>query len=295
MPRVWVRVSVRNVHSLRRQRGLVGLLLAIVLLLIAGVMLLAMLNRAISSRSARQSEVQAPMTRIQAALLEYVRINRRLPCPAAPTLDGGSPVPNNATAACTNPDGTVPWAVLGLSQADVLDPWGRKISYRVVSGARSATTANGLDQSQCDTAIVVPPADPAKYSIDSTTNMCRRSDPPSATLNPRALLSQLPAIPALIVTDMSVPKNDVAYVLINHGETGRGAYLVGGQRLLPLPVAGSSEALNTGAGVSYAKIAANASVAITDPAYFDDVVVYERLGDLIAKAGLQARDWVDLP
>ena len=279
---------------LRRQAGLAGLVIAILLVLIAALALTQTQGRSTSVQSTRNSEAQVPMLRIQASLLNFVRLNRRLPCPAAPLLDSGLPTPNGPTVApafaCNNPDGTVPWAVLGLSASDVLDPWGRKISYRVVSGSKSATVIDGLDRSQCDTDILIPALPPRNNLPDATTGLCQMS----ATLAPRTLISSLVGIPSLTVNDKGVLVNGVAYVLVSHGETGRGAYLTGGQRLLPLPAMGGAESSNASVG-SYAKATPNTTIAADQPTFFDDVVVYDLLATLIEKSGLGARDWPDVP
>jgi hypothetical protein len=234
------------------------------------------------------------MTRIQGALLEFVRINKRLPCPAAPNVDTGIPVPNGATVtpppACPFPNGTVPWAALGLSADDALDPWGRKISYRVATGQKSATGLDGLDRSQCDSIIIPPPIPADAYQPDALTGLCKRPVFPAIT--PRTLVSNLSAIPSLTINDMGVNVNGVAYVLVSHGETGRGAYLPGGQRLLPLPTTGGAEALNAGITI-FAKANANTTVSVDQTIFFDDVVVYELLTNVIAKAGLAPRNWPD--
>jgi type II secretory pathway pseudopilin PulG len=282
-----------NVRSLHHQTGLIGLVIVVLLVLLAGFALVQMQGRNISLQASRNSEALVPMSRIQAALLEFVRLNKRLPCPAAPLLDTGLPVPNGPTvtppSACNNPDGTVPWAVLGLSAGDALDPWGRKISYRVVSGLKSATVTDGLDRSACDTLLLVFALPPGDNSPD-TTGLCKKP----VTAAPRTLVTSLTGIPGLVVHDKGTTINGVAYVLVSHGETGRGAYLAGGQRLLPLPAPSGLEALNTGIA-DYARATPNTTVPADQAAFFDDVVVYELLTNLIDKSGLAARNWPDIP
>jgi type II secretory pathway pseudopilin PulG len=291
---VLAREFAHNVRSRHYQTGLAGLVIVVLLVLLAGFALVQMQGRGISLQASRNSEAIVPMSRIQAALLEFVRVNKRLPCPAAPSLDTGLPVPNGPTVtpppACNHPDGTVPWAVLGLSANDVLDPWGRKISYRVISGSRSATVAEGLDRSACDSEIIVPALPPQDNLPDLVTGLCKK--PVAAT--PRTLITNLTSIPGLTVYDKGTTINGIAYVLVSHGETGRGAYLLGGQRLLPLPAGGGAEASNAGFG-SYAVATPNTTVSIDQTAYFDDVVVYELLIKLIDNSGLAARNWPDIP
>ena len=272
------------------QRGLVGIVIVVTLVLVAGLALIQMQGRNITLQSSRNSEALIPFTRIQTALLDFARINKRLPCPANPLNDTGVPQPINPTATCSNPDGTVPFAVLGLSANDVLDPWGRKISYRVWwDSANSATVFEGLDRSQCDSIIVTAAISLGGNGVDPITGFCKK--PVSAT--PRTLISNLGNL-GLTVKDNNASVSGVAYVLISHGETGRGSYLPGGQRLLPLPVAGSEEELNTGIA-QYAKSTPDTTVDISQIKFYDDIVVYEKLKDIIDKSGLKARDWPDIP
>lgn len=282
-----------NVPARNYQTGLTGLIIVVLLVLLAGFALVQMQGRNISLQVSRNSEALVPMSRIQSALLEFVRLNKRLPCPAAPLLDTGLPVPDGPTVtpplACNNPDGTVPWAVLGLSAADALDPWGRKISYRVVSGLKSATVTDGLDRSQCDAELVVFASPPGDNSPD-TAGLCKKP----VTVAPRTLVTNLTGIPSLTVNDKGTTISGVAYVLVSHGETGRGAYLRGGQRLLPLPPVGGAEASNAAVG-SYVVSTPNTTVAPDQAAFFDDIVVYELLSNLIEKSGLVARNWPDIP
>ena len=292
MQPVSAREFVLNMQRRFHQRGLAGLIIVLLLALIAGFALTRMQGHGISRQASRNSEASIPMLRVQAALLDFARLYKRLPCPAAPLLDLGLPAPNGptvGTATCSNPDGTVPWAVLGLSANDVLDPWGRKISYRVVSGKKSATVSDGLDRSQCadKATAAVPPHDNLP---DPATELCKTS---GATL-PRTSTASLNPIPSLSVNDKGTWVSGVAYVLVSHGETGRGAYLTGGQRLLPLPTAGGAEASNVGVG-SYVVATPNTTVAVDLAAFFDDVVVYESLINLIDKSGLAPRNWPDIP
>jgi len=100
----------------------------------------------------------------------------------------------------------------------------------------------------------------------------------------------LTGIPSLTVNDKGANVTGVAYVLVSHGETGRGAYLPSGQRLLPLPASGGAEASNASVG-SYAITTSNSTAAVDQATFFDDIVVYESLINLIEKSGLAARNW----
>jgi len=89
----------------------------------------------------RYSGTEAQLEEIRDALIAFAVVNRRLPCPADPTLAdtvAGAGLERVPTAAgCTGGIvGAVPWATLGLSQ---VDGWGRRFTYRVSAGfARQA-------------------------------------------------------------------------------------------------------------------------------------------------------------
>lgn len=72
---------------------------------------------------------------VQAALVEYLRRNGELPCPAQPQdydPDAGDPL-GIARTTCNNTtdDGVVPFRTLGLPQATAYDGYGRLFSYHV--------------------------------------------------------------------------------------------------------------------------------------------------------------------
>lgn len=113
-------------------------------------------------------------------------------------------------------------------------------------------------------------------------------------LSLRTTFTNLIPSPSFTITDNGSSVSGVVYVLISHGETGRGAYLPGGQRLQPLPLAGSDEELNTGT-TKYVKSVPNTTMDVNQVGFFDDIVVYVNLQDLIDKAGLKARKWPDVP
>lgn len=63
---------------------------------------------------------------------------------------------------------------------------------------------------------------------------------------------------------------------------------------MPLPTAGGAEASNAGV-VSYVLGTPNTTVLVDQATFFDDLIVYESLTNLIEKSGLAARDWPDFP
>lgn len=266
-----------------RQQGASGLFVAIILVLVAvGALAVLAISRS-TSQNDRGMQAAVRMKAIQAALQGFVAANGRLPCPARPTLGTGDADPDSATADCNFTQGTVPWHTLGLKPEDAIDPWTNKISYRVYTGAAgSLAQAEGASLVQCDT---VEPS-PAGVSpvAGSAGGLCR---PTQNTTEAQFLVGK-----GFTVTQFGAAVNGVAYVLISHGPSGRGAYTSAGvQQVLP---AGTDESTNLAAapvGGFVAKAHSDPAVVVTDNTFFDDTIAFAQLDDLIRKSGRMARDW----
>jgi type II secretory pathway pseudopilin PulG len=180
-----------------------------------------------------------------AAIANYVAINKRLPCPAdglatnglelrAPAVAGYSVDcvfgPPNATSYQLT--GVLPWATLGLSASEAIDGWNRKFTFRVAFGL---TRDSALDMSACDSigTAATTPAD-VNFAVASTvinTNLCNTAlsctgvgttctDPKKYLFNKgfRVLDGN-----GNVIADPSA-YTGAAYVLISHAENAVGAY-----------------------------------------------------------------------
>jgi hypothetical protein len=260
----------------RPQRGF-SLLFLVVGLLLAAVTVFAvtLINR--TSRGAGQAEVtKNNMATVRDALVAYVTLNGRLPCPAKPSALDGKADPETPIQNCNTPAGVVPWATLGLPADVAEDGWNRLISYRALDGARGLTQTGGASMVDCDIGLPFGPEDLP------TNGLCQANH-----LN---LEKQYLANKGLIVNDLANLVNGVAFVLVGHGESGLGAYGTSGTRM-PLP-ASAAESANTGAVGPFQQLAHSAPG--TEPSannHFDDTLVWMRLEDLIRKSGLAGRDW----
>lgn len=232
-----------------------------------------------TSRPSGQVEVtRTNFDKINTALIAFVTVNGRLPCPAKPGAVDGKADPDSATTNCGTPGGVVPWGTLGISAETAMDGWNRLISYRVLDGSRGLTQADGASMVNCDTY--------RPYSVDPLpgTGLCKADH--------SNLASQFLANKGLVINNDGTLVNGAAFVLISHGESGFGAYFSGGQRL-QLP-AGTAEVANTGTASPF-YLSAHSPPG-TDPAtagHFDDILVWMRIEDLVKKSGLTARDWPD--
>lgn len=256
---------------MNRQRGFTLIIMVATLLVTATVIFSIKILNANKAKVDRLAELNGKLETIKQSLVQFATVNGRLPCPAdgtllTPAADPGLASPVVATAACTNNQaaGVVPWATLGLSRETSIDPWGRKITYRVYQGATGFTRANGVG---CDTVL------------------------PNGS-NYRACTGGA----AMFTIVLAVPPNDnqAAFVLISHGETGAGARLPQGGQLLPLP---NGANINERNNIANAVAGTFSDIQQSDPTvvssavnHFDDILTYMTLDSLASAAG-RRKDW----
>ena len=117
----------------------------------------------------RRKETRAKLEALEQAMVRFVMVNRRLPCPADGVQGAANPTsgveqrndavtPATCTAMAT---GVVPWRSLGVPADAAMDAWGNLITYRVWArtsgGVGSAIKTSlamdeGMDFSKCDPA-----------------------------------------------------------------------------------------------------------------------------------------------
>lgn len=266
--------------------GIVAALSIAIILVLAGSIL------GISEiRAGRTERTLDGLTRIEDALIQFVAVNGRLPCPADGALDTGienpaDPNPQIGAATCTTLVGTVPWQTLGISQDFALDAWAQKISYRVFHGPTGLTRTGGASMTDCDlfdTGLSIPlPAN----------GLC---DPSHDNTAEQFLLGK-----GLSFDDKGTTTSGVAFVLISHGPTGNGAFLPGGNQK-PLPNAANvpewanaaNDTSNPAQRTFYARDFSDSSVSPADANHFDDLTRFIRIDELIRKAARGPRNWAD--
>lgn len=260
-----------------------GMAAVLVIFAIVGILAAVLIYNSLGTVSKRLDAAQTGATsfqKIHDALVRYVMLNQRLPCPASGTAQTGDADPNTATATCNTPAGVVPWNSLGLDKTDAIDPWGRYIFYRVYDGASGFTQANGLSLHNCldETVSTV-------YALSGAGSTCN-------SITHENTVSDFFVSKGLTVNDMGTAKAQVAYALISAGESGLGAFYPGGSTALSSPSTSSKEYLNAGSGGTYwITAASDPSVAATDAAHFDDVVSYAFANDVAKHAQLAGRPW----
>lgn len=227
----------RNVNIVRSKQGFTLLEMAIVIVIIG----LAMTMLFQTTRGMRDLEnrklVQQKLDVIDAALVNFIVINKRLPCPANGTiasgaLNAGVEIPSPATGICnaaTQIYGVVPWVTLGLTEADAQDPWLARMTYRV-DPALTQVTTRLMDMSNCDPSSL-------GFGGLGPGNTCKTPVPPCVGTNGCTTPSEFLIGKGLDVWDglngapgWAARQNNrstgtgAAYVIISHGPNGSGAY-----------------------------------------------------------------------
>ena len=286
---------------MQRSRGFT-LIEVLVVLLIFGVLIAmaAVITRAVTAAQ-KQSLTSTRLATIEAALVQFVMQQRRLPCPANGSLAsshnsaGAETNRDNVTGCTTNQQfGMVPYRVLGLAETDALDGWDRRLTYRVHP---LLAANNGMDMTLCDPAstvalgVAAAACDPActSASLGSCT-------PPHNWLRGKGLdVQRIDGTIIMRPTPATVNEapTGAAYVLISHGSTGRGAMTTAGVMVPAEPAEdGDREELNF-ANAAYVANYVYIDDSINDTpgpgTHFDDVVWRPSIITVVTKAGLGPR------
>lgn len=278
--------------AFRSQRGLAAA--AVILIIILGAIAL-MLGRGVFQPGAdlsRREVTTERMTRISKALVDFAKLQGRLPCPARGDLNDntddnlGKENRTDLSSDCTKDgvsanDGVVPWKTLGLRRDDALDGWTRKISYRVYSGPAGFTQDSGTNMTYCNSSLY------AAISPLGSGSLCQSGTPPPN--KPEQFWAARTDLPA--VQDLGTTKSDIAFVLVSHGESGYGAYPAEGNARITLP-SSVAESANVATSATYYILARSAKdVAASSSSHFDDVVTYMSASDLVSSANMASRSW----
>ena len=281
--------------SPRLARGFTLIEIVVVLFILGVVIAMAATITNALTASQRLSTTTTRMQTVDAALVQFVMLSKRLPCPADGTLPSsnataGTEMARNTLTGCTTNEagGVVPWAALGLSESDATDGWNRRLTYRVqpVLAADSA-----LDMSWCD------PAGSGGLSAGACNNTCTSASlgnctPPTIFLAGKGLEVHNVAN-TVLMNPAATPSTGAAYVVISAGSTGGGAYLYSsGQLGSSTTTDGTQEQKNYASAAYVAGTTYYVDDSISDAAgttHFDDIVSRPALLTVINKAGLGPR------
>jgi prepilin-type N-terminal cleavage/methylation domain-containing protein len=251
-------------NKIKKARGF-SLVEVAMALVIGGIAVGMIITVTLSLRDGTQrSTIRTQLDTIDTALANFVAQNKRLPCPASGAVPTGNPNVGQETlwlgpalpsliGSCnpnTQSDGIVPWVTLGLSEADVTDPWGGRITYRVDPAlATGSTFPRFMDMSNCD---------PSSTGLVSAVGGCKAPVSPCTANANCTSPAEFLRNKGLDVWDgingaagWALRQNNrgagtgAAYVLISHGPSGRGAYNKNGGVTQPGSIPpGTDEAIN---------------------------------------------------
>jgi prepilin-type N-terminal cleavage/methylation domain-containing protein len=230
------------------------IVLLIVSILLAGVLM----PLSIQTEVRKYGDNKKTMDQIGEAIMGFVMVNGRLPCPASKTIANGSAnagVELLTGNACTSITGVIPWATLNVPETD---EWGGRFTYRV-----SSTFADTYANLTWGCTPAVTPASPTSFAL------CANGD--------LKVASRTTAKAAYDLTSLVLPA-----VFISHGKNGYGAYGPQGTLLAAVPATNADEATNASASttafVSREKTDAASgcsdSSGTTPMCEFDDVVAF---------------------
>ena len=290
--------------SMRRKRlegGFSLVELAIVLIISGIVMKFGLQALAAYTEQGQREATVTRMAAIEEALVLFAQRNRRLPCPADGTkpvtdqnagVEQPNPVVTGDTTTCqaANQYSVVPWRTLGISSQDVAnDAWGRRITYRVFSGANGLTrnrtqpagSLDGLNMTDCKAsatdntalnAAACPPASPFRT--------------PAAFIQGKGLRVQDGSANWLRHEDTAIVNaGGAAFVLISHGKDGRGAYTREGSKL-PNPTGALQLANVTHTGTPVYRMAQQNENPSAGANFFDDFVLAPTIHSIAVRANL---------
>lgn len=298
---------------LRRGRGFTLIEVAIVIVILA--LLLAMLLGISTSMIAQQrrESTKSKLANVETALALFVSQNRRLPCPADGSMTSSNAnfgkeisTGSGTTLQCnlggtanSQQNGVVPWIALGLTEADVTDGWGTRLTYRVDA---SLVRSPGMNFTYCDPGGTETTPPSAPVAIDSNSGYCNSScssanfttfcRKPELAVSHRGLVVKNLAGTTIMdpTPPVGVAATGAAYILISHGENRQGGFD---------NTSTIQGAAGPGSGTEEAKNAANVwpqtyyvddFPVFTDGAgHFDDFVVRPTILGVATKAQLGPR------
>jgi prepilin-type N-terminal cleavage/methylation domain-containing protein len=281
-------------HSPRNHRGFTLVEIAVVLVILAVFMAMALVMFRGFAAAQKRSVTATRLATVDAALLQFVMVQRRLPCPADGRIASGAanagfeaPTPITGTCTGNQQHGVVPWNTLGISETDATDGWDRRFTYRVDDDLVANT--GPLDMSSCDPAGTGPAvsnlcatgcSNAALGSCTSPSNFLSAGSAPGKGL----------AIQNVAGTQTAAaPSTGAAYVVISHGESGGGAYLSTGTMATSSTTDGTQEQLNYANLVLRLYYVDDATSDVAGTTHFDDMVSRPSVMALAVKAGLAPR------
>lgn len=243
----------------------------------------------------RGETTRAKLRVIDAALVSFVAINKRLPCPTAGDATTGIEDRTGSPCGASQGKGVVPWVTLGLAAADIEDGWGSRITYRLDP---VLALDNGMDMSLCDPAgtgvaqvVASVPTCNTVLGTCISTDLTRCVKPIDFLAGKGLAIQDGAGNP--LMSPAANPSTGAAYALFSHGENRSGSYEGSGILLETISLAeGNNEKLNRADNTLYqlAGYYVDAPQQFSqDTTRFDDFVLRPSIISVIQRASLGPR------
>ena len=275
---------------MRKARGFTIIEILVVLIILSMVLAMAAVVTRGLAASQKRSLTTTRLAGVDAALVQFVAVQKRMPCPADGTkasadANAGVEIAPDAAGCSAQTDGVVPWRTLGLNEQDATDGWERRMTYRTDV---QLGKANAMNMSFCDPAGTEAPAAPAACNVACTSSALASCTTPAAFIATKGLTVK--NVAGTTVMDPAAGVNTgAAYVVISHGESGGGGYLNTGVLATTTTTDGTEEKknyANLAIGAYYVDDSINDNPGVL---HYDDTVSRPSLLGLVNKAGLGPR------
>ncbi len=271
-------LPAHEIHPPLPQAGFTLAELAIVVLVVSILLGGILMPLTMQSELRRYADTKKTMDQINEALIGFVLVNGRLPCPAIKTIADGTTdgtTDGNTNAgfealtgnACTSNIGVIPWVTLNVAETD---EWGRRFTYRVSSAFADVNTDSATHSTWGCGAPSVKPAAPTSFALCASGGLKVRSRDPSTKS-------------AYDITNVMLPA-----VFLSAGKNGYGAYTPQGNVYAAVPAANADEATNAAASTPFiSRDRMDASTTCSDTSgttplcEFDDLVAWIPLTTLM--------------
>ncbi len=280
-----------------RERGFTLVEILVVLIILAVVITMAAaVTRGIAA-SQQQTLTVTRLATVDAAIIQFVAAQRRMPCPADGTLDstannaGLEIAPDPALGCNSQTNGVVPWRTLGLTEQDATDGWYRRFTFRTdpkLGIAPLGGVPGYMDMSLCDPVGSEGINPKTTCNTACTSSALGSCTPPVNFLNGKGLSVQNLAGAVLMDPNAATPTG-AAYVTISAGSTGGGGYLNSGTLGVSSTTDGTKEQLNYASAGLQAVYYDDTISSTPGTGHFDDLVSRPSVYTVITKAALGPR------
>ena len=291
---------------MRNARGFTIVEILVVLIILSMVLAMAALVTRGVAASQKRSITTTRLAGLDAAIAQFVAVQKRMPCPADGTkasADAGAGVeiaPDPAAGCNAQTNGVVPWRSLGLNEQDATDGWERRITYRTDPLLGKTNGGGGMNMSACDPAgtegIAPNPALPIPRDCNTacSSTAIASCTPPAHFIPTKGLTVKNFAGSANVMDPVTAGINTgAAYVLISHGETGGGGFLNTGTLFTSTTTDGTAETNNYANQGFVAGTTFYVDDSINDnpgtATHFDDILSRPSVLGVVNKAGLGPR------